>query len=139
MAEGGKEPIENGISEEGFVTSPVISPLVRELNSDQLMTIADDEALFSQVLNQMTKHKECGEICNVTSVPSTADEFFAHSTPVRSIPAASGASGVYRGTVLESRSTRLPLPSRMPTDQESRQAMRHKKYLMVIRCQCQLF
>ena len=33
--------------------------------SDQLMTIAEDEVLFSQVLNQMTKHQECGDVCNI--------------------------------------------------------------------------
>ena len=61
MAEGGRAPIENGIGEEGLVTSPVISPLVRELNSDQLMKIAEDDVIFQQVLNQMEKHKKCGE------------------------------------------------------------------------------
>ena len=40
MAEGGKDPIENVISEEGvLMESPVISPLVKDLSSDQLMKI----------------------------------------------------------------------------------------------------
>lgn len=126
MAEGGAFDIEieNSSKKEGFVTSPVISPLVRELNSDQLMTIAEDEILFSQVLNQMTKHQECGDVCNISS-PSRATEFFSHSTPIRPIAQTSG--GKSRGSSV--------VPLVVPNEE----VLNHKKYLMVIQCHSQIF
>ena len=129
MAEGGRAPIENGIGEEGLVTSPVISPLVRELNSDQLMKIAEDDVIFQQVLNQMEKHKKCGEICNC-GVISPNQGIFAHSTPLRPLPGSSGGTGFsMRHSFLESRK-KSPCIGHLEVPNE--EALNHKKYLMVI-------
>ena len=125
MAEGGSLDIDiqSKTTKEGFVTSPVISPLVRQLNSDQLMTIAEDEELFSQVLNQMTKHQECGDICNISS-PNKV-EFFSHSTPIR--PVTMKSMEKTRGTAFESRGT-----SFIPLEVPNEEVLSHKKYLMVL-------
>ena len=129
MAEGGRAPIENGIGEEGLVTSPVISPLVRELNSDQLMKIAEDDVIFQQVLNQMEKHKKCGETCNC-GVISPNQGIFAHSTPLRPMPSSSGGTGFsMRHSFLESRK-KSPCVGHLEVPNE--EALNHKKYLMVI-------
>lgn len=70
MAEGGGKKENN---------SPIISPIVKELNNDQLMQITDDIEVFSSFYEEMVKHSREP---NKKSPEAVAAQFLQCSTPI---------------------------------------------------------
>ena len=94
--------------------SPVISPLVKDLSSDQLMEIADDVDVFAKFYGEMVNHQSY-------PYPDTPGGYpMSTSTPIR-----------------PPRNMLRPLsfsPLLLIQSERQEQGLRLKKYLMVILC-----
>ena len=111
-------------SKETSSPNPVISPLVKELNSDQLMLISDDMNVFSQFYETMINHSKQDDGRSPEAVAAS----FLHSTPLR--------------PTLTHVPRSCPLLTLEPNESRAREVLQVKAYLVIatiFECFCLLF